>query len=162
MNYSVAAMFLPLKKKESLKIFFVSAIIIAIIYIVFSIVTSLLTIKPFPQGNIFFVVLFAAFRSFSTFTNLDWIILALFPLVGGLLFANYSYWKCATSKTAKTGLAFGLVAAVCPACILPILGISSVIVFVTKISLYLKLGALALLLGSTFYVANRKSGNICK
>jgi len=152
----IKAIFDPLKKKESLKVFFLALTIIAGVYFIFSIGFALLSIKPFPQGKIMDIIIFSGFKAFSTFFLIDWILLALFPLVGGLLFANYSYYKCKTSTAGKTGLGLGLIAATCPACILPILGFTAAITFLTKISIYIKIGALLLLVGATVYVANKE------
>lgn len=145
--------FAPLKHKKSLKIFLLSSVIIAIIYFSFSIILSLLSTKPFPQGSLVDVILFAGFKAFSTFITLDWIILALFPIFGGLLFANYSYWKCKTNATANSGLVVGLLAVTCPACILPIIGISSFVTFLTKISIYIKIVSLLVVISTTYYLA---------
>lgn len=153
MNFK--AIFIPLKDKKTIKVFFVSVIIIAIVYFAFSVVLSLLTTKPLPDGSIVDILLFSGFKAFSTFNILDWIILGLFPLFGGLLFANYSYWKCKNSKVGNTGLIAGLLAATCPACILPVIGITSFITILTKIAIYIKIIALLLLLGGTIYVANK-------
>lgn len=153
MNFK--AIFEPLKDKKALKTFFLSIIIIAIIYISFSVILSIIAVKPLPNGSIIDVILYGGLRAFSTFNILDWIILSLFPLLGGLLFANYSYWKCENSKVGNTGLIAGLLAATCPACILPIIGITSFITFLTKITIYIKIIALLLLLGGTIYVANK-------
>ena len=113
--------------------------------------------RPFPKGNIVDIILFSGLKAFSTFTLFDWIILAMFPLVGGLLFANYSFWKCKYNKTANTGMFIGLLAATCPACILPFIGFSSFFVFLTGISIYLKTGALLVVLAATFIVANKQN-----
>ena len=154
MDFSI--IFKCLKDKKALRTFVLATVIITVVYFAFSISLSLFSTRPFPQGTIMDLILFGGLKAFSTFKAFDWIILALFPLVGGLLFANYSYWKCA-SKTASSGLVVGLFAATCPACILPIMGISSVVTFLTGISVYLKLGALILLVGGTYYVANKRT-----
>lgn len=154
-NFTIV--FYPLKNKKAIKIFLLSAIIISVIYLLFSIALSLFSTTPFPKGNLIEVILFGGFKAFSTFIAIDWIILALFPLFGGLLFANYSYWKCKTSKTANTGLVAGLFAATCPACILPVLGIFSSAAFLASISIYIKIGALILLIGATYFVANKQN-----
>lgn len=149
--------FSPLNDKKSLKAFFISSIIITIIYFSFSIALTLFLTIPFPKGRLTDIILFGWLKAFSTFIAIDWIVLALFPIVGGLLFANYSYWKCKTNKIANTGLGIGLLAAICPACLLPIIGISSFIPFLTKIGIYIKIGTLLVLIGATYYVANRQT-----
>ena len=123
-------------------------------YLASSIIIALLSIKPFPKGDIIGVILFGALRAFSTFNNLDWIILALFPLAGGLLFANCSFWKCKSKKSSSAGLVAGLLAAICPACILPIFGATLFVTFLTKISIYIKIAGLIFIIGGTYYVAN--------
>ena len=149
-----------LKDKKALKTFILSAAILAIVYFAFSIIISLLSIKPFPQGTIVGIILFGALRAFSPFKILDWVVLGLFPLVGGLLFANCSFWKCKTKKSAHTGLIIGLLATICPACILPIVGVTFFVTFLTKISIYIKIAGLIFLVISTYYVANSKC--LCK
>lgn len=156
MNMNINRIFIPLKEKKQLKIFILSTIIITIIYFSFSVLLSLFSTTPFPKGNFLGIILFGLFKAFSTFIALDWIILAMFPLSGGLLFANYSFYKCKSSKAANTGMVAGLLAAVCPACILPIIGISSFVTFLTGISIYIRLGALLLVIGSTVFIANKK------
>lgn len=151
--------FVPLKQKKSLNVFIWSALIITAIYFSFSVLLSLLSTRPLPKANITDLILFGSLKAFATFNYVDWIILAMFPLAGGILFANYSYWKCKSNKTAKTGLAFGLLAATCPACILPVVGFYSFVTFLTGISIYIKLGALLLVIGATVFVANQK--NVC-
>lgn len=149
-----------LKDKKALKTFILSAAILAIVYFTFSIIISLLSIKPFPQGTLIEIILFGMLRAFSTFRIHDWIVLGLFPLVGGLLFANCSFWKCKSKKSAHTGLVVGLLAAICPACILPIVGITFFVTFLTKISIHIKIAGLIFLVISTYYVANSKC--LCK
>ncbi|MBC8500708.1 MAG: hypothetical protein ISS25_00445 [Nanoarchaeota archaeon] len=146
--------FFPLKEKKTIKVFLLSTIIIAIVYVSFSIILSLLSTRPLPEGSMINILLFTGFKAFSGFNVFDWVILGLFPIIGGLLYANYSYWKCKANKAANVGLVAGLLAATCPACILPVVGISSFIAFLTKISIYIKIVALLVLVWGTFYVAN--------
>jgi len=150
-----------LKDSQAVKTGLLSAGIILSVYVGFSVLLSVLSLRPFPEGSLIDIILFGGLRAFSGFRPIDWVILGLFPIFGGILFANYSFWKCKTSGTAKTGLFAGLLAATCPACILPVIGASSVLTFVTKISIYIKIGALALIIGAT-YVVVRKQGNNCK
>jgi hypothetical protein len=145
--------FKPLKDKKSLELFLLSSIIITIIYFSFSIFLSLLSTKPFPKGSLTEVLLFGGLKAFSTFVFYDWFILALFPIFGGLLFANYTYWKCKTNTTASTGLVAGLLATTCPACILPVVGLSSFVTFLTKINIYIKIVGLLVVISTTYYVA---------
>lgn len=149
--------FKALENKKGIKTFFISAIIISLVYLLFSILTSLLATKPWPKVNLIDLILFAGMKAFSMFTTLDWIILVLFPLFGGLLFANYSYWKCKTNKLSKAGLTGGLFAAICPACLLPIIGAYSFVAFLTKIIIYIKIGALAMIIVATYFVASRQT-----
>ena len=71
-----------LKDKKSLRTFIFSVVILAIVYFAFSIIISLLSIKPLPQGTLIEIILFGMLRAFSTFRILDWIVLVLFPLIG--------------------------------------------------------------------------------
>ena len=149
-----------LKDKKALKTFIFSTIIIAVVYLVFSIGITLLSVRPFPQGGIIEIALFGAFKAFSTFTISDWIAFGLFPLVGGLLFANCSFWRCKTKKSTHTTLFIGLLTTICPDCLLPIFGAVFFVTFLTKISIYIKVAGLVFLIASMNYVANSKC--LCK
>jgi len=145
--------FIPLKIAKHLKVFGITAGIIAATYLAFSIIIGTATLKPFPSGNWFDIMLFGALRSFSSLTTFDWVILALFPLVGGLLFANYSYWRCSPTKSGKAGLIAGLVAATCPVCIFPIIGIAAIATSLAVVATVIKVAGLLVLIGATYAVA---------
>lgn len=149
-------MFVPLKSKIGIKVFFKSLILIAITYLIFSILLVFFFSGLLPNANLLDKLLFSALKAFAPLMMVDWIILSLFPLIGGLLFANYNYYKCKTEKKTKAGLFVGFLAASCPACVLPLFGMYSMVIFLSKISLYIEIGALILLLVATYYVANRK------
>jgi hypothetical protein len=153
----IESIFYPLKEKKSIQVFFLSAFVITMTYLIFSISLSVFSTRPLPKGNAIDIILFGGFKAFSSFTSSDWAILALFPVFGGLLFANYTYYKCKTSKSGQAGLIVGLLAATCPACILPVVGVSVFFTFLTKISIYIKAAALILILISTFLVANSRN-----
>jgi hypothetical protein len=148
--------FTPLKNKKALKVFFISALTLSVIYVVFSVSLSMFVTTPLPGGTFFDYILFGGFNAFSTFLWYNWIILSFFPILGGLLFANYTYYKCKVSKTGQGGLAVGLLAATCPACILPLVGVFSFVALLTKYTIIVNIAALFLILGTTIYVANKK------
>ena len=147
--------FRPLKNKKALKIGIISGIFIGIIYFIFSIVVVMLSIgfDALPFSDLFS---FAIIKSFSLFTIADWVVFALFPILGGLVFANYEHWKCKSSKTANAGLVGGLLAATCPACILPVLGLTAATTAAFQISWIVKIGALILLLVSAYFIAHKQ------
>jgi len=152
---NVFLIFEPLKNKKALKIGIISGVIIGLVYFVFSIFVSMLSIG-FDAMPFFDLFSFGLIKSFSMFTIADWIVFALFPIIGGLVFANYEYWKCKSSKIAHTGLVGGLLAATCPACILPVLGLASATTAVFQLSWIIKISALVLLLASTYLIAYKQ------
>ena len=152
-----------LKDKKALKSFVNSALLIAAIYVGFSIALSLITTKPFPKGPLLQVIQFGGLKAFAGFLMLDWVVFFGFILVGALLFANYGYWKCPSKTTGHVGLMAGLVTATCPACILPVLGITSFAAGVSTATLFIKIGLLGGLLVATYLVVyKQKSCKITK
>lgn len=144
--------FQPLKEKKSLKIGIISAVIITIVYFAFSLILGLLSIGKWYDESFLLIAQFAILKSFSGFRFIDWILFFGLPLAGGLLFANYQYWKCKSNATANIGLVAGLFAATCPACILPILGLASIATTLFNLSLFIKTGALVIIIASTYFV----------
>jgi len=153
--------FEPLKNKKALKIGIISGAVIGLIYFIFSIIVAMFSIgfNVMPFSDLFS---FAIIKSFSLFTIADWVVFALFPILGGLVFANYEHWKCKSSKIAHSGLVGGLLVATCPACILPVLGLTAATTAVFQISWIIKIGALALLLVSTYLIAYKQQKCIIK
>ena len=109
--------FQALKDKRSLKIGIISALIITIVYFVFSLVLGLISIGKWYDESFLLIAQFAILKSFSQFRLFDWILFFAFPLTGGLLFANYSFRKCKDASVGSVGLIAGLIAATCPACV---------------------------------------------
>jgi len=152
-----------LQNKKSLKTFIKAVGIISLIFVVFSISLSLITTRPFPTGNIMDVILFGLFKAFLSFLVLDWVIFIGFIIFGSLLYANYEYWKCPSKKSGHVGIMAGLVTATCPACILPVLGLSAIAVGVSTVTTYIKIGLLVGLLAMTYIVVyKQKSCKITK
>ena len=148
--------FKPLENKKALKVGIVATIVISLVYLTVSVLVTMYSVG-FNSMSLHNLFIFSLFKSFSSLVLSDWIFLFLFPLIGGLLFANYEYWKCKNSKTANTGLFAGLIAATCPACILPVLGLTSLTTVVLRISWVVKISALAILLFSIYFIAYRQN-----
>jgi len=144
--------FQALKDKKSLKIGIISALIITIVYFIFSLVLGLVSIEKGYAESFLLIAQFAILKSFLGFRFIDWIFFFGIPLSGGLLFANYNYWKCKSNSMANTGLIAGLFAATCPACILPILGLASIATTLLNISLFIKISAIVIIIASTYFV----------
>ena len=144
--------FQALKDKRSLKIGIISALIITIVYFAFSLVLGLVSIGKWYDESFLLIAQFAILKSFSGFRFIDWILFFGLPLSGGLLFANYRYWRCKGNSAANIGLVAGLFAATCPACILPILGLASIATTLFNISLFIKISALVIIIASTYFV----------
>ena len=144
--------FQALKDKKSLKIGLISALVITIVYFAFSLVLGLISIGKWYDESFLLIAQFAILKSFSGFKFIDWILFFALPLSGGLLFANYQYWKCKSNAAANLGLVAGLFAATCPACILPILGLASIATTLFNLSLYIKTSALVIIIASTYFV----------
>jgi hypothetical protein len=156
--------FRPLKEAKTLKIFVVVSLIMVAVYYLFGVLVFLLTLQPFPQ-DVLGTIAYGIGELVFTYTVSDIVVILLYALVGGLLYANYSYWKCASNKSANTGLMVGLVAATaCPACALPLLGLASFAGFLTGIGgVILKFGVLTALVVAMYSVAivQNKKG-VCK
>lgn len=150
---NIFIIFEPLKDKKSLKIGIIATLIITFLYFLFSVILGLISIGKWYDESFLLILQFALLKSYSQFRFIDWIFLFAFPLVGGLLFANYEYWKCKSSTGANVGLIAGMIAATCPACILPILGAASLTTAAFNASWIIKISALVLLISSTYYVA---------
>ena len=144
--------FQALKDKKSLKIGLISAAIIMIIYFAFSLILGLLSIGKWYDESFLLIAQFAILKSFSGFVLVDWLLFFGLPLSGGLLFANYNYWKCKSNTAGNIGLVAGLFAATCPACILPILGLASIATTLFNLSLIIKTSALVVIVASTYFV----------
>jgi hypothetical protein len=149
-----------LRGRKSVKVFIISACVIAAFYLIFTVVPSLWSLKTLPQGSLTEIILFGGLRAFSAFQWYDWTMLVLFPIVGGLSFANAYFWKCQPSKSTRGVLFIGLLAATCPACLIPILGIGAFITLLTKVSIYIKATVLLFLLAGAYFIAMQ--GNSCK
>jgi hypothetical protein len=141
------------KDRKARNYFYISAIILTVIYVAFSIIIALLTTKPFVTGPILEVILFGWFKAKSFLLPFDWFVFWAFIIVGALLFANYKYWKCSSKASGKAGMIAGLITATCPACILPVLGLTSIAVGFSRITNIIKISLLILLVAATYYVA---------
>ncbi len=148
--------FKPLVDRKALKVGIIASLVISLIYLAFSVLVTMYSVG-FNSMSLHNLFIFSLFKAFSLFVLSDWIFLFLFPLAGGLLFANYEYWRCKSSKTANTGLLAGLFATTCPACILPVLGLTSLTTVVFRISWVVKIAALAILLFSIYFIAYRQN-----
>ncbi len=148
--------FRPLGNKKALKVGIIAAVVISLVYLTVSVLITMYSVG-FTSMSLPNLFIFSLFKAFSLLVLSDWIFLLLFPFAGGLLFANYEYWRCKSSKTANVGLMGGLIAATCPACILPVLGLTSLTTTVLRISWVVKISALALLFVSIYFVAYRRN-----
>ena len=146
--------FQPLCNFRAIKVAGIAAILTAIIYGLFSVIVAAGAIgfRVLPPAEL---LSFAAVKAFLSFTAADWIVFALFPVAAGLLFANYDYWRC-KSQMGQVGLFAGLIAATCPACILPVLGLTAFTTLAFRISWVIKLAALAFIVFATYLIARKQ------
>jgi hypothetical protein len=161
---NIFLIFYPLKEKKTIQTFAFVSIIMALIYWAFTTLLVLLSFKPFPKTNILGTIWHAAYQSLLSYTISDICVIVLYSLVGGLLFANYSYWKCGSTKSANAGILASIIAATaCPACLLPLIGFASFAGFLTGAEIYLKIGILLILIFSMYYVAiTQNKKGVCK
>ena len=136
--------------------FLIMAATITVVYIAFSVLLALVATRPFPKGPITDVILFGGFKAFAGFLVYDWIMFVGLILVGAMLFANYSYWKCKTKRAGTAGVTAGVLVATCPACILPALGIASLGAGVAIATNIAKLAILVLMVGATYFIVNKQ------
>lgn len=146
--------FQPLRNLHALKRGVFALFTAAVVYSFFAVVVTASTIG-WTQLPITDLLLFSFIKTFSMYRIVDWVIFGLLIFSIGLLFANYAHWKC-KSKAGKAGLFTGFIAATCPACILPALGIATFTTAAFRISFVLKLIAFALIIMATYLVANRQ------
>jgi len=151
--------FEPLKNRKSLRLGILATILIFFVYILINIALFMFSIgfNTMPFNDL---VQFAIFKSFTSFTSSEWIFLILFPLVGGLLFANYNYWKCSPDKLTYSGILLGFISTACIACILPALGLAAFATAASHVNQIVKYATLTLLVVATYYVALKQ--NKCK
>lgn len=147
-------LFQPLRNPYALKRGVFAFVVAAVVYGFFAVVVtaSIIGFTALPIANL---LLFSTIKTFSTYRIADWVIFGLIIFSIGLLFANYAHWKC-KSKTGQAGLLTGLIAATCPACILPALGIAAFTTAAFRISVVLKLIAFVLIIMATYMVASRQ------
>ena len=144
------------KDRKATLTFLVMTATITVLYVGFSILLALVATKPFPKGPVIDVILFGGLKAFAGFLVYDWIMFVGLILVGALLFANYSYWKCNTKKTGTAGVTAGLLTATCPACILPALGITSLGAGFAVAANIAKFVILVVLVGATYFIVNKQ------
>jgi len=144
------------RNKHANHVFLISAVLIAILYLVFSVVLALVTTRPFPKGPVLDVIAFGWIKANSFLLPFDWIIFILIVLSGAMLFANYSYWRCGQKAAGKVGITAGVIAATCPACILPVLGISALGTAVAVASNIIKVAIVLVLVGATYFIVNKQ------
>lgn len=146
--------FQPLRNSRALQRGVFALVAAAAVYGLFAVVVTASTIG-FTAMPVADLLLFSTIKTFSTYRIVDWAIFGLLIFSIGLLFANYEHWKC-KSKAGDAGLLAGLIAATCPACILPALGIAAFTTAAFRISFALKLIAFALIILATYMVANKQ------
>ena len=144
--------FEPLKDKKSLKFFVISGLVIAMVYVIINVLLFMFTIgidkMPLPT-----LIQFSTIKAFSSFTTSEGVFLILFPIVGGLLFANYHYWKCKPNSLTYSGIFLGFLSTMCIACILPVLGLAAFSTIAFQVGRIVKYSVLILLVAAMYYVA---------
>lgn len=146
--------FQPLRNARALQWGVFALIAAATVYGLFAVLVTASTIG-FTTMPIADLLLFSTIKTFSLYRTVDWVIFGLLIFSIGLLFANYAHWKC-KSKAGGAGLLTGLIAATCPACILPALGIAAFTTAAFRISFALKILAFTLIIVATYMVANKQ------
>ncbi len=146
----------PLADKQSLIKGIIGGLAIGVVYVLFAFLLVFFASRP-NEGYTPGYALFSFVKSIYQFPLIDVVLFAGIVLSSVLLFANYNYWKCSSESIGKVGLFAGIFALSCPACLLPLLGVVSFSAFALQLGYILKIGALLLIIGGTYFVANRES-----
>lgn len=158
--------FQPLKERKGLKIFLLSSLGIGFFYFAFLFLSAGKALNfPLFSLEIFTNAPFIVAKAFALYRTIDYIFLLLFPLTGGLLFANCNYWACEKKGAKNLGemsLLLGLVTITCPACLLPLLGLASLIPFIFKFGSIIKGILIFLIIASIYLVAYRQQKSSCR
>jgi len=147
----------PLADKQSLLKGVIGGLVTGVVYVLVAFLLVFFTSPRPGEGYTVDYALFSFVKSIYQFPLADLALFAGIVLSAVLLFANYNYWKCSSENVGKVGLIAGIFALSCPACLLPLLGVVSFSAFALQLGYALKIGALILILGGTYFVANRKS-----
>jgi hypothetical protein len=157
-------LFDPLRERKYLIQFFLTLVTIAILLVLSSITTVLVSLRPFP-GFSKETAYFAALKAFSLLQPGDYILFALFPILLGLIWVHYQHGKCiraAKSKSsgilASTGLFLGFTTLACPFCLLPVIGLSALATVIAPIAGYFKWAGLALVVLALTFVMRKNTG----
>ena len=154
----------PLREPKYLVKFVLFFVSFALLFVAVPTVISLIGIKPFP-GLSFDLIAFAGFRAFSLFTNSDYVIFILFPLLAALLWTHYEHGKCVPNGESKksrvlggTGVFFGLVMTSCPLCFAAALGLTaSSLAVLSPITTAFKWVGVLLLVAALVFVMRKKA-----
>lgn len=157
--------FQPLRERRGRQVFLFSSLVIIFFYFAFLFTSAALALGfPFLSSAIFFNSSTIVAQAFASYRFLDYFFLLLFPVAGGLLFANCDYWAC-QKKGAKnlgmTGLLLGMFTISCPACLLPLLGLAAATPFFFKFGILIKSILLILTVVSTYTLAYRQQKSSC-
>ena len=154
----------PLREPKYLAKFLLLFTGFAVLFVAVPTVISLVQIKPFP-GLSFELIAFAGLRAFSLFTNSDYVIFVLFPLLAALLWTHYEHGKCVPNGESKksrvlggTGVFFGLVMTSCPLCFAAALGLgASSLAVLSPITTAFKWAGVLMLVAALVFVMRKKA-----
>lgn len=146
----------PLVHKQSLLKGVIGGLVTGVVYVFVAFLLVFFTSPRPSEGYTLDYALFSFVKSIYQFPMVDLVLFTGIVLSAVLLFANYNYWKCSSENVGKVGLLAGIFALSCPACLLPLLGVASIATFALQVGYVIKIGALILILGGTYFVANRK------
>jgi len=156
-------LFEPLCERKYAIKFILVFIGLAFVFVAAAIITSLLSLKPFP-GISGAVIGFAAIKAFSVFQATDYVLLVLFPLLAALLWVHYDHARCVPNGESKksgvfgsTGVFLGLISAACPLCLIPLLGLTASAAVIAPIARGIKLVGLLLLVVALVFVIRKNA-----